>query len=134
MYRQRRRRTQPYTREEQYGIAYLVLVQQDGRRRTSGSRSEAQTRRVRPSGPGVWAVTGGSCMHVVARQPDGRLVCLDHEPAHPRTEGNMCCHEFAVYKMIAWENIPNLFTPDGFRIKEHAPQCGTATIAAQREP
>jgi hypothetical protein len=112
--RKSRPKTKPYPQDGQYQIAYLDLLERDGRKRTSSARSEAGSRRVVATGSDRWLVKGGFCDHTVVRQ-NSRVVCVDHEPAHKRNEGQACCHEIAVYKMLAWKHIPALFTPDGFR-------------------
>lgn len=114
----RRSKKSPYDPAAQYQVSLQLLLTQDGRRRTRGVRQESGTRVVVRTSDNSWSVRGGACEHNVIMQ-DGRLFCSDHEQgveSHPpRIEGRLCCHEYAVYSILAWDRIPELFTEDGLR-------------------
>ena len=115
--RVRRKKTQPYPNHRQWEIAYRDLLNQHQLRSTSGANSTSVDRKVKEIGLGTWLVSGGECDHkVTLASKTGPLICLDHSPPHPPAKpGYGCGHVLAVYKMLAWKHIPNLFTPDGFR-------------------
>lgn len=104
-----------YDRQGQYTFAYLDLLSRDGRKRSRNMRRGVADRRVKAIGEDRWLVSGGECEHVVSLQND-RLVCTDHAPAHKYTEGYICRHEAAVYRVLAWEHASRLFDKDGFRV------------------
>jgi hypothetical protein len=115
-----RKKTTPYSTHHQWDIAYRDLLAKHNVKSSCGANSISVDRKVREVGLGTWQVSGGECVHkVTLASVNGPLICLDHSPPHPPTKpGYGCCHVLAVYKRLAWNHVPSLFTPDGFRQKE----------------
>jgi hypothetical protein len=93
-----------------YLIALRDLLTKDGRTRSTKVRHRAGDKTVRAevsAADTFWVVSGGDFSHAVVRR-DGQLICTTDGPHHPRKPGAMCAHEFAVYKVLAWEHMQTL--------------------------